>query len=563
MARGVAVRMGADTVLPQLTGEGGAALPGRGEPDLTGLAVFTVDAEGQVASWSVTAEQLFGQPADSAVGRPVADVLPAGEGQRDLIAAALAEAGAGRTWSGSLPTAPAAAGRGTGPAALHCEPLAGPGSGALVIARQLSARPGPDLLREAATRIGTTLDLARTAREFTEVAVPAFADAAAIFVSERLLAADEPSAEGPGPAAVVRRLAARLAGQPSSVTSKLLRPGEVLVFGSGSPSYQAMTTGRPVTTAQLDSETGQRLARRPGGRDAVAGYASFLAVPLAARNVVLGCLTFARAAGAAGFGSADIALATELAARTAVCVDNARLYHRERRTAFALQQGLAPAEPRVPPAIEVASRYLPVGASVVGGDWHDIVALPGGQAALVVGDAMGHGPEAVAVMVQLRTAAHVLAEVGLPPGDLLGRLDRMAAGMPGTPYATCICAVIDPPARACLIAKAGHPPPVLALPGGATEVLDLPDGLPLGLAAGPFGVTRVELPPGAVLALYTDGLAESRTRALDDGLAALRENLRAALAQPGTTLDRCCETVTQALRQRGDDDITLLLARIR
>ena len=299
MARGVAVRMGADTVLPQLTGEGGAALPGRGEPDLTGLAVFTVDAEGQVASWSVTAEQLFGRPADSAVGRPVADVLPAGEGQRDLIAAALAEAGAGRTWSGSLPTAPAAAGRGTGPAALHCEPLAGPGSGALVIARQLSARPGPDLLREAATRIGTTLDLARTAREFTEVAVPAFADAAAIFVSERLLAADEPSAEGPGPAAVVRRLAARLAGQPSSVTSKLLRPGEVLVFGSGSPSYQAMTTGRPVTTAQLDSETGQRLARRPGGRDAVAGYASFLAVPLAARNVVLGCLTFARAAGAA------------------------------------------------------------------------------------------------------------------------------------------------------------------------------------------------------------------------------------------------------------------------
>ncbi len=142
-------------------------------------------------------------------------------------------------------------------------------------------------------------------------------------------------------------------------------------------------------------------------------------------------------------------------------------------------------------------------------------------------------------------------------------LDRMAAGMPGTPYATCICAVIDPPEKACLIAKAGHPPPVLALPGGATEVLDLPDGLPLGLAAGPFAVTRLELPPGGVLALYTDGLAESRTRPLGDGLAAMRETLSAALAQPGTTLDRCCETVTQALRQRGEDDITLLLARIR
>ena len=284
--------MGADTVLSQLAGEGGAATPGRRGPDLTGLAVFTVDTEGRVASWSVTAERLFARPADLAAGRHVADVLPAGEGQRDLIAVALAEADAGQTWSGSLPGA-----AGTGPVAVHCEPLAGPGSGAMVIARQLPGRPGPDLLREAATRIGTTLDLARTAREFTEVAVPAFADAAAIFVSERLLAADEPSAEGPGPAAVVRRLAARLAGQPFSVTSKLLRPGEVLVLGLDSPSYQAMTTGSPVTTAQLDTETGRRLARRPGSREPMAGYAAFLAVPLAARNVVLGCITFARAAG--------------------------------------------------------------------------------------------------------------------------------------------------------------------------------------------------------------------------------------------------------------------------
>ena len=208
----MAVRMDADTVLSQLTGEGGAALPGGRGPDLTGLAVFTVDAGGRVASWSVTAELLFAQPADRAAGRHVADVLPAGDGQRDLLAAALAEADAGRTWSGTLPAAPGVAGSGTGPVALHWEPLAGPGSGALVIARRVGARPGPDLLREAATRIGTTLDLVRTAREFTEVAVPAFADAAAIFVSERLIAADEPSAEGPGPAAVVRRLAARLAG---------------------------------------------------------------------------------------------------------------------------------------------------------------------------------------------------------------------------------------------------------------------------------------------------------------------------------------------------------------
>ena len=162
--------MGADTVLPQLTGEGGVALPGRSGPDLTGLAVFTVDAEGRVGSWSVTAELLFAQPADRAVGRHVADVLPAGEGQRDLIAAALAEADAGRTWAGSLPTSPGAAGRGTGPVALHCEPLAGPGSGALVIARQLSAQVDVDDMNPG-TKVSIVHSPLRPVRAETDPAV--------------------------------------------------------------------------------------------------------------------------------------------------------------------------------------------------------------------------------------------------------------------------------------------------------------------------------------------------------------------------------------------------------
>jgi len=248
-----------------------------------------------------------------------------------------------------------------------------------------------------------------------------------------------------------------------------------------------------------------------------------------------------------------------------VCIDNARLYDRERRTAFALERGLLPGEPRVPAGMEVAYRYLPVGASVVGGDWHDIVALPGGRVALIVGDVMGHGPEAAAVMVQLRTAARTLADLDLPPAEVLHRLDRMAAGMPAAPFATCIAAVIDTSGSSCVIAKAGHPPPVLALAGGATRVPGLPAGLPLGLGAGTgsFEATQISLPPGATLALYTDGLAESRTRPLDDGIAALRDALSSALARPGVTLDSTCEMVTQALRQRGEDDITLVLARIR
>ena len=140
---------------------------------------------------------------------------------------------------------------------------------------------------------------------------------------------------------------------------------------------------------------------------------------------------------------------------------------RERRTAFALQRGLLPAEPRVPAAIEVAHLYLPVGASMVGGDWHDIVALPDGRVALVVGDAMGHGPEAAAASCCSSARPRISWPAShLPPAKLLATLDTMVAGMPASPYATCICAVIDTGASTCVIAAAGHPPPVLALPDG-------------------------------------------------------------------------------------------------
>jgi serine phosphatase RsbU (regulator of sigma subunit) len=250
-----------------------------------------------------------------------------------------------------------------------------------------------------------------------------------------------------------------------------------------------------------------------------------------------------------------------------VCIDNARLYDRERRTAVALQRGLLPTRPQVPDALEVAHRYLPVGDGVVGGDWHDIVPLPGGRAALIVGDAMGHGPEAAAVMVQLRTAAHTLADLDLPPGQVLRRLDKMAAGVAATSFATCIYTVIDPSRSSCVIAQAGHHPPVLVLPGGVTRVLDLPSGHPLGLGAEAgaeaFQATLVSLPPEATIALYTDGLVESRARPLDRGMAALRGALGSALARPRATLGSTCATVTQSLRQHGEDDITLVLARIR
>ena len=418
-------------------------------------------------------------------------------------------------------------------------------------------------LSEAVARIGSTLDLTQTAVELAEVVVPGFADGAVVYAAERLFAADEPTLRRAGPGAAVRRLVARLDGHPQQETDVLLRPGEVLVLGPSTYGSRVMETGQPVVSGRLDGETAERVSRAPGGQEIIVGYTSFLVMPLAARGAVVGYAAFGRAAASPAFSPADIALAGALASRAAMGIDNARLYHREQRAALALQRGLLPGQPDVPSGLEVAHRYLPVGDNVVGGDWYDIVPLSGGRAALIVGDAMGHGPEAAAVMVQLRTAAHTLADLELPPEQILGKLDKMAAGLTTAPFATCLYTVIDPAGRSVVAAQAGHLPPVLVSPGAVPRTLELPPGLPLGLGAESFAATEIGLPAGATLALYTDGLVESRTRPIGDGMDALCGALGRVLGQPDATLGDACEQVTQVMSGHGEDDITLVLARIR
>ena len=538
---------------------GGTDLPRRHDPDLGGLATFTLDDDGRVAAWSLTAAEVFGFPAEVMTGRDVCDVLMTGPGQRTLVRRALAETGAGQVL-----TATVAGGHlGEGRCAMRFEPLAAAGASVLVIAQRVS--PPVTWLSQATARIGNSLDLFRTASEVTEAAVPAFADAAVIYMAERLLAAGElrSSAAGAGSGTVVRRLAGRLAGQDAGLHASLQRPGQVLALGNASAITQAMGTREPVLFDHLDSESAGRVSKSPGGREAAASYASFLAIPLSARDIVIGCAVFAREPASPAFSPLDITLASELASRAAVSIDNAWMYQRERRTALVLQQALVPSQPLAPEGVEVAHRSLPVGSSVIGGDWYDVTSPPGGKASLIIGDAMGHGPEAAAVMVQLRTAAHTLADLGLPPGELLRRLDALATGMTAATFATCTAAVVDPGARTCLIAQAGHVPPMLTLPGGMTSVLTLPPGLPLGLGAGSFDVTEISLPPGSTLALYTDGLVECRHRPLSAGLAVLRDALSKALASPAGTLGGACEAIINSLREDGEDDCTLLLARIR
>ncbi|MCX4799488.1 MULTISPECIES: PP2C family protein-serine/threonine phosphatase [unclassified Streptomyces] len=225
-----------------------------------------------------------------------------------------------------------------------------------------------------------------------------------------------------------------------------------------------------------------------------------------------------------------------------------------------LQRSLLPHRLTPPPGIEIAHCYRPASdVNVVGGDWYDVVEMPEGRTALMVGDVMGHGIAAAAAMGQLRSTMRALARLALPPEQLLRQLDTALPDLPDTPLATCTYAVCDPAAGCCSITRAGHPPPAVIHPDGTAELLELPAGAPLGVGGIDFVPTDLPLSPGSILTLYTDGLVETRCTDLDQRLTQLRDVLTANSALP---LDDLSRTVLDRLDPAPDDDVALLLARI-
>ncbi|MBI0382781.1 SpoIIE family protein phosphatase, partial [Streptomyces albiflaviniger] len=294
-------------------------------------------------------------------------------------------------------------------------------------------------------------------------------------------------------------------------------------------------------------------------------------VPIRARGTTLGVAVFARHRTPEAFTQDDVVLAEEITTRAAVCVDNARRFTRERNTALALQRSLLPQTLPQPPAVEVASRYLPAGPYAgAGGDWFDVIPLSGARVALVVGDVVGHGIQASATMGRLRTAVRTLADVDLPPDELLTHLDDLvihlaaetgAEEATGDVGATCLYAVYDPVSHRCSLAAAGHPAPALARPDGSVEFLPVPPGPPLGVGGLPFEAMETELPEDAVLALYTNGLMGEWDRDVDEGRLLLAD----ALAHPCGSLSGTCDAVLRTLLPGEGvlDDVALLLARTR
>ena len=409
---------------------------------------------------------------------------------------------------------------------------------------------GPGLL------MGGRLDLAEITGLTLEAVVPRFAGGAGVLVLEQLLKGGEPTGHTTGGEVVMRRLGTTFARAGQRGSREVFPPGQVIAFASSSPYAHCMNTGGPVVFREPDGLTLERL--RPDGREVLSGCSSFLAVPLTARDTIVGLLAFARDSGAPAFSRRDTATAVRLGTQAGTAIVNALTLMRHRSIADALQRGLLAAEPPVPSGLEIAGRCLPAAGHVIGGDWYDIIPLCGHRTGLVVGDVMGHGPEAAAVMAQLRAAAHVLADLDLEPADLLQRLNRVTATLQRFTLATCAYAVVDGAGHSCTLAGAGHLPPILALPDGTTRVPELPAGQSLGLGTAIYGQARIKLPPGAVLALYTDGLVESRTRSYDQGILALRS----ILARERGNLESICDALITSLAGRCDDDITVILARI-
>ncbi|TQL18741.1 SpoIIE family protein phosphatase [Streptomyces sp. SLBN-134] len=421
-----------------------------------------------------------------------------------------------------------------------------------------SARRRLAVIADATARIGTSLDLERTAGELADVAVPELADAAAVDLLEAV-AQGRRSTLGPTEDAVIRALAVRWVATPD-VLSAADPPGLVTRYAPDRLITECVRTGLPVMVPHVDDEDLARIARSPEAAAllARAGVHSYLAVPLIARGEVLGALDLTRTRNPRAFDEDDLLLARELASRAAVQIDNARWYQSVRDTALTLQRSLLPSHPPVTGGLEVASRYQPGGAtSEVGGDWFDVIPLEDGRTALVVGDVMGSGIPAAATMGRLRTATHTLASLGLDPAVLLEHLDRITAGLDQA-LATCVYAVHDPRERRCTIANAGHLPPARVRAGHAAELLDLPTGVPLGVGGVGFSTTTVELGPGDRLVLYTDGLVETRRHALDERL----DRLLGLLDRPGHSLEEVCDLLLGTLREPDNvDDVALLIAR--
>jgi anti-sigma regulatory factor (Ser/Thr protein kinase)/putative methionine-R-sulfoxide reductase with GAF domain len=287
------------------------------------------------------------------------------------------------------------------------------------------------------------------------------------------------------------------------------------------------------------------------------GLKSLLGVPLLVEGNVLGVLHVGTLQERA-FDDEDEELLQRAGDRAALAIYS-RLTERERGLADALQRSLIPRLPELP-GVSLAGRYLPAASARLGGDWYDAFPLPDGRLAMAIGDVVGHGFHAAAIMGQLRSGLRAYALDGMSPSAVLERLSRLLRQLEPGRTATLVYLMLDPHGGSLIVAGAGHPPPLVDTGRGEPSFLELPGSVPLGAARHVrYEEIELELEPGAALVLYTDGLVERAGESLDAGL----ERLAATVRDGEDDLEHLGDELVDVMLPEGTggDDAALLLAR--
>ncbi|MCD9587543.1 SpoIIE family protein phosphatase [Streptomyces sp. 8ZJF_21] len=335
------------------------------------------------------------------------------------------------------------------------------------------------------------------------------------------------------------------------------------------------------------TEEYQRLFPDLAGNPAIARKNAWAVLPLIASGNAIGTCTVSFDE-PHDLSADERTLLTALSGMVAQALARARLYDTEHARAQALQRGLLPRALPSLAALTPAVRYLPASSGTdIGGDWYDVIPLSAERVALVIGDVMGHGLAEAATMGRLRTAVHTLANLELPPEEVLAHLNEVVCDLGDDSFATCLYAQYDPVTGLCSLARAGHPPPLIVDPEGGVECLEPTPDPPLGAAEPPFSTVDLRLPDGSLLVLYTDGLVESAARDIDTGIAECTQVLtseygrlltcpprRSRIGVRGTggqqavdhdRLDRLCDLLVGAMlpaQRLTADDTALLIARL-
>ncbi|MGV9351346.1 SpoIIE family protein phosphatase [Streptomyces spiralis] len=414
------------------------------------------------------------------------------------------------------------------------------------------------LLEDVRTTVGERLEVTSVCQELVDAVVPAFTGIAVVEVIEDVIRGEEPPL-----APVDQDMPLRRAAFKGLVSAHTV--GEVRRLPEGTPFSLVLNDLRPrLITVTRDSPW---LSADPARASAIAqsDAHSLIVTPLTVRGQALGVVSFYRHREEAPFDKDDIALASDLCAHAALCIDNARRFTRERTIAATVKRRLLPQRSSAPSTLDVASLHIPGPGG--GGAWFDVIEMAGGRTALVFGDVGGRGIATATTMGQLRTVIHALAALDLEPNELMARLSDTAmqlaserAALPaGDPLnrepltAGCLIAVYDSVDHTCTLVRAGLSEPYLVRPEGDAEAVSAPGGPILaGTDHAPFPATEFPLPAGSILAVGNEDLLESEPR--------LRAVLRQGTALP---LDEVSDMLAYALRDRHETEKLLLLARAK